>query len=109
MNHTNNLNHASIPTFNILENGKRKETLIHCFLERSSMDLDPENLPTSVMAKNGEVYTIIWDFPKPMIKMNIHVIISFQKHTFGNFAIVRATHDTMKHAELTFLSSYVGV
>ena len=107
----NSITHP-IPTFSILESGKRKETLIHCFLERVLQSVDPENLPLSVKAKNGEVYSIIWDFPLPKQKEYIHTIISFQKHTYGNYAIVRPVRTGLeadKPAEITFLSSYVGV
>ena len=102
------LNHP-IPTFSILEHGQRKETLIHCFLQRITLDFDPANPPTGITAKNGETYSIIWDFSKPAIIASIPVIISFQKHTYGSFAIIRAVSSDEKPVEITFLSSYAGL
>ena len=98
-----------IPTFNVLESGKRKETLIHCFLQRTTITYNPAIRLTDILAKNGEVYTIVWDCSVPGSIQNMNVIISFQKHTYGNFAIIRLVIQTEKPAEITFLSSYVGL
>lgn len=105
-----------IPTFNILDHGKRKETLIHCFLQRTTVSSSLIHTAHSIVAKNGETYSAIWDFVSypanvsyPMEKQEVSVIISFQKHTYGNFAIVRQVNQSEKPAEITFLSTYVGL
>lgn len=99
-----------IPTFNVLESGKRKETLIHCFLQRTTVSSSLIHTAHSIVAKNGETYSAVWDFVSyPMEKQEVSVIISFQKHTYGNFAIIRQVIQTEKPAEITFLSSYSGL
>lgn len=98
-----------IPTFNVLESGKRKESLIHCFLQRTTVYSGSIQNISNVVAKNGETYSVIWDFIAPVHNQDIPVIISFQKHTYGNFAIIRQVIQTEKPAEITFLSSYSGL
>lgn len=94
------------PTFNILHKGVRVETLIHCFLHRMPLKVQAI-MPHSVKAKNGEEYEIVWDFPLPESyteSYTTEVIISFQKHTYGNFAVIRAAHPPIpKQGDLTFL------
>ena len=76
------------PSFNIFKPGTKAEqvdTLIHCFLMREIMN--SKNLPSHFRAPNGIVYQAVYDSRFPA--GDFEVIISFQKHTYGNFAIVR--------------------
>lgn len=83
-----NGNHET-PAFQILDiNGKPPESLIHCFLERSVISII--NLPPKIKAKNGKIYKAVydnvsWKEGDELIK----VFISFQQHSYGNFAIIR--------------------
>lgn len=79
-----------VPSFNVLENGEKIPTMIHCFIEH--MLLFCPDPPVSVKAKNGAVYTAVYDnltLPTKNESATIRVIVSFQKHTYGSFAIVR--------------------
>lgn len=79
-----------IPSFNVLESGKRIETLEHCFLEHMLL-FCPEP-PIYLKAKNGVSYLAVYNnliLPTNEQSATIKVIVSFQKHTYGSFAIVR--------------------
>lgn len=76
-------------TVNDIE-GKLKPSIIHCFI--ANMLLDITNPPATVRASNGQVYIAVYDnlvLPKDENITHIKVIISFQQHTDGNFAIIR--------------------
>jgi len=77
-----------IPTFSIFKpgsNAKQVDTLIHCFLKREIMNSN--DLPAHIRAADGIVYKTIYDSRFP--PEEFEVIISFQRHTYGNFAVVR--------------------
>lgn len=77
------------PSFTVKDsNGKEPESLVHAFL--SNMIIDMNDPPAILRANNGERYQAVYD--------NIHInkdkpttmcIVSFQKHSYGSYAIVR--------------------
>lgn len=76
------------PSFNIFKPGTKAEqvdTLIHCFLQRTIFN--SSNLPAFIRAPDGIVYKAVYDSRFPA--GDFEVIISFQRHTYGSFAIVR--------------------
>lgn len=77
------------PSFTVKDaNGKQPPSLIHAFL--SNMIIDMENPPAIIRADNGERYQTIYD--SVHIKRDaktVRVIVSFQKHIYGSYAIVR--------------------
>ncbi len=84
----------AVPTFSIFKgpmSDEKVESLIHCFIDR--IYLDVENPPAVIKAKDGLVYTAAYDCRLPP-KGRIGVIISFQEHTFGRFAIIRLAQRT---------------
>lgn len=80
-----------VPAFGILnKDGSKVETLEHCFIEH--MLLSVHTPPATLIAKNGSVYQAVYDniiLPQDAKEDNIKVIVSFQKHTYGKFAIIR--------------------
>ena len=79
-----------VPSFSVMHDNKKIETLEHCFIEH--MLLDSSNPPASIKAKNGASYIAVYDnliLPLEGESQNIKVIVSFQKHSYGMFAIVR--------------------
>lgn len=82
------------PTFTI-EKDNPPVTLEHCFLKHMLINL--QNPPVTVKASNGSVYQAIYDnivIPEQGNKEAVQVIVSFQKHSYGKFAIVR----NLKHS-----------
>lgn len=79
------------PTFSALKDNKRVESLIHCFM--MTAELDSRCLPTNILATNGQIYEAIYNeltIPSPATGIfKMKVIISFQKHDYGNFAAIR--------------------
>lgn len=96
MNDTNKTISANIkrPTFSIFSfsTGNKISSLKHCFMDR--MIIDIKNPPAIIKAKDGWVYSAIYDSRFPESIEKIEVIISFQAHTYGRFAIIRAVNDT---------------
>lgn len=84
------MNLVKHPTWNIFDaKGKKKETLIHCFIKRTIIDLS-DGIPEYMEVKNGRKYECIYDnFSLPSDTKHCIVIISYQAHTFGDFAIIR--------------------
>lgn len=81
-----------IPTFSIFKPGSESElvdTLKHCFIERRV--LDSADLPANIVAKDGLVYQTIYDSRVP--QGEFEAIISFQRHTYGKFAIIRVAKE----------------
>lgn len=80
-----------VPSFGILDKqGNKVNTLEHCFIEH--MLLSVHTPPATLLAKNGSVYQAVYDniiLPQDGKEDNIKVIVSFQKHTYGKFAIIR--------------------
>lgn len=79
------------PNFSIFEKNKRVETLEHCFIEHMLLDID--NPQTSLIAKNGKLYQAVYDnifIPEDRKPgTSIPCIVSFQKHSYGSFAVIR--------------------
>lgn len=63
------------------------ESLVHCFLKEISFK--KENIPGFLVAEDGIAYSVIVEGKIPKDKDEFLAIVSFQKHTFGNFAIIR--------------------
>jgi hypothetical protein len=81
------------PTFTIYKPGTNREqvdSLIHCFIERQT--LDSAKLPAFITAKNGEVYQAVYDSRLPW-DAEFEAIISFQKHNYGCFAVIRNSRE----------------
>ena len=77
------------PTFGIADKNKVKvPTLIHCFME--IVVLDTTSLPVKVTATNSAVYEAVYDnfIIDPLVTTQ-KVIVSFQKHTYGKYAVIR--------------------
>ncbi len=77
------------PTFTI-EKDNPPATLEHCFLKHMLVDL--QNPPALIKGNNGSIYQAIYDsveLPLEGNKQAVPVIVSFQKHSYGKFAIVR--------------------
>ena len=78
-----------IPTFTVSQREK-SETLIHCFIQHMLIDCD--NPPKTIKAKNLQVYQTSFEnfvLPQDGDKKAVPCIVSFQKHTYGSFAIIR--------------------
>jgi hypothetical protein len=80
---------VNTPTFSIVDPKSRRkvETLEHCFMQR--IYVDKNNLPAMITAKDGLVYNAVYDCRFPEDRTKVEVIVSFQQHTYGRFAIVR--------------------
>lgn len=79
----------AVPTFSIFKpfTQDKVDSLHHCFLSR--IRIDTSNPPATIRADDGWVYTAVYDSRLP-VGTNVEVIISFQKHTYGRFAVIRA-------------------
>lgn len=99
MNTINNAQTGIIPTFSVYKNQNRVETLIHCFMERSLLSVD--NPPATLRAKNGRIYQCVYDkfylATEPNAPKVIEIIISFQSHTYGDFAVMRTANSQEKY------------
>lgn len=88
MNTSNPLN---IPSFSIYKEGKKIDTLEHCFIEKTLLNI--ESPPATLRAKNGKIYQCSYDkfyLTETMKnKKIVEVILSFQSHTYGDFVIIR--------------------
>lgn len=81
------------PSWRVMDSsGKKPESLIHCFIQRTIMDLS-DGVPDYLTVADGINYATIYDqFSIPSDHTKIAVIISYQAHDYGNFAIVRNYH-----------------
>jgi hypothetical protein len=81
-------NGHAVPRFSIFEpfSINKVPTLLHCFIKRSEIEVS--NPPSIIKADDGYVYTAVYDCQLPRAK-KCRVIISFQRHTYGKFAIIR--------------------
>jgi len=82
-------NGHAVPSFSIFQpfSNNKVETLIHCHM--AQMKIKRDDLPAQICAKDGKVYTAVYDSRFPEKMQEIPVIISFQQHTYGRFAIIR--------------------
>lgn len=89
------VNGHQVPRFSIFKpfSQDKVETLKHCFIERTLIEVD--NPPAVIKPKDGLVYTAVYDCRLPRTK-NCRVIISFQQHTFGRFAVIRLADRNQK-------------
>lgn len=85
---TTTAGHA-VPSFSIFKPGPGKEkveSLKHCFILRET--ISTKNPPAVIKADDGHVYTAVYDSRLP-VEDKAEVIISFQAHTYGKFAVIR--------------------
>ena len=92
MNARLEMSEYQIPSFSIFKpnSTEKVETLKHCFIKR--MVLKTCDLPAVFKAEDGHVYTAAYDSRLPLAA-EVEVIISFQAHTYGKFAVVRAARN----------------
>lgn len=65
----------------------------HCFLQH--MLIDPYDPPATLRASNGAIYQAVYDSVQlSATSIPIRVIVSFQQHDDGNFAIIRNLNST---------------
>ncbi len=85
---TSTQGHA-VPSFSIFLpfSNETVPTLKHCFLK--NMTLDRADLPAQILADDGLVYTTVYDSRFPENLNKFPVVISFQQHTYGRFAVIR--------------------
>ena len=79
----------AVPRFSIFKpySQDKVESLQHCFIVRT--ELERNSLPVNIVAKDGFVYQAVYDCRFPENATKIRVIISFQQHTYGRFAVIR--------------------
>jgi hypothetical protein len=98
---TSTRNHA-VPTFSIFADplDKNNKTLVAslktCFIKNAKIDIT--NPPAAIKAGDGWVYTAVYDSRLPVAK-EVDVIISFQQHTYGRFAIIRTVNAIDRNKE----------
>ena len=82
----------SIPGFSVFRGHKRLESVNRYHMEIASMNIEKAMRGESTITKHGIAYTRVYDSVRlpedPAIKQ-IVVAISFQEHTYGNFAVIR--------------------
>lgn len=85
------------PTFRIFDkHHKLQKTLVHAFTKERAMTKDDYlNLRSFTLKGVEDIYKVEWDdsvfpdlcdLPK---NESLHCIISFQKHTFGCYAVIK--------------------
>lgn len=88
------MNYAVTPTvsFSIFKPNStvKVDTLKYCFIKR--LTLKTLALPSTLTAEDGIVYNAVYDSRIPL-RAEVDVIVSFQAHTFGNFAVIRVVRD----------------
>jgi hypothetical protein len=70
------------------------DTIKHCFMANEI--LKRHDLPANICARDGLVYTAVYDSRIPEGLESIPVIISFQSHTYGRFAVIRVDHKALR-------------
>ena len=77
------------PSFGVMDKNKVKvSTLIHCFMEVAVLDTTVP--PVQIAASNGALYEAVYDnFILDTVNTTQKVIVSFQKHTYGKYAVIR--------------------
>lgn len=86
----------TIPSFSVLDkDGNKVDTLIHCFIEH--MLINPDDPSVLIKTKNGQQYQAVYEtFTIPQDRKTnepLKVIVSFQKHSYGRFAVIRNFKD----------------
>jgi len=83
-----------VPSFSIYKDpnsAEKVETLTSCYFLR--MDIDAKNPPAIIKGSDGWVYTCVYDCRFPADTDKARVIVSFQQHTYGRFAVIRLAKD----------------
>ena len=82
-------NGHAVPRFSIYKpfSNEKVDTLKHCFM--TDAVLKRTELPANLCPKDGLVYTAVYDSRIPEGMEEIPVVISFQQHTYGRFAVIR--------------------
>lgn len=97
-----------IPVFTLKDKtGKLPESFKHGFITR--MLVNVANPPPTIRANNGQTYQAVYD--NVIFKEGstvAEVIISFQSHTYGNFAIIRNAHEPKGKAVLADTQMIAG-
>lgn len=104
-------NGYTVPTFKVTDaDGNNIPTLQHCFIVH--LILDANKPPVTLRGADGGIYTTVYDNVKvprdtkdPEASL-IRVIASFQKHTYGSFAVIRNYKPHPKHPNPTVLRAY---
>ena len=82
----------SIPGFSVFRGHKRIESVNRYHMEIANMNIEKAFRGEPTITKNDIIYTRVYDSVRlpddPKIK-NLTVAISFQEHTYGNFAVIR--------------------
>lgn len=83
----------AVPRFSIFKpySDEKVDTLIHCFIYNTT--LKRSELPARLCPKDGLVYTCVYDSRMPEGVEDIPVVVSFQQHTYGRFAVIRAKNE----------------
>jgi hypothetical protein len=83
----------AVPRFSIFKeySTEKVETLIHCFMKRTTLKRD--SIPATILADDGHVYIAVYDSRFPSNANEFNVVISFQKHTYGRFAVIRVVNE----------------
>jgi len=79
--------------------GKLLAGIKHCFLAHMILDLNEP--PATIRASNGLIYQAVYDsvvIPANKDIFATKVIISFQQHDDGNFAIIRTLNPSTSKA-----------
>lgn len=82
-----------IPSFGVLDSeGNKIASIEHCFIEHRLLDLSVP--PIFIKLDNGQKYQTVYDnIILPQVgegEINlVKVIVSFQKHDYGSFAVIR--------------------
>lgn len=86
-----------VPTFKITgPDGKKLDTVKHCHLEVRFVLSTKIGAPDAIVDKQGFIYRPIWDSVHPTGKQTTEVLVSFQRHTYGNYAVIRTMHRSIK-------------
>lgn len=89
---------SNIPTFRVPA-GAASESLIACFLDRIILNLSCP--PATLIPRNGFEYTAIYDnVSVNQLSPVTPVIISYQRHRHGNFAVIRVLYQAPEAPEL---------
>lgn len=86
----------AVPRFSIFKpySQEKVDTLKACHMER--MKLTRNDLPAMICAKDGLVYHAVYDSRIPQTTGEFEVVISFQQHTYGRYAVIRVVDKTKR-------------
>lgn len=90
------VNGHCVPRFSIFKpySQDKVDTLKHCFIKK--MHLKRQDLPAQICADDGLVYQTVYDSRIPQGEDSFEVIISFQQHTYGRFAVIRVSDESKR-------------